>query len=136
MKFVYVLDTSKCSIGDLPPKIIKMAKESVCPYLADCINAVICKCSFSDELKKSDATAIFEKGDPSWKGDYRPISVLAVLPKIYERNMGVQMNHQFIGILLPYYLALSKVISPSMPYVMQPELRKGASIPMALLVQF
>ena len=38
---------------------------------------------------------------PCWKGNYRPISILAALSKIYERNMGVQMNSHFNGILSP-----------------------------------
>ena len=101
MKFVEILDPCKSTSGDIPTKIIKMAKESICPYLTDCINAAIYNCSFPDELKKADVTAIFKKGDPCWKGNYRPISILAALSKIYERNMGVQMNSHFNGILSP-----------------------------------
>ena len=41
MKFVEILDPCKSTSGDIPTKIIKMAKESVCPYLTDCINAAI-----------------------------------------------------------------------------------------------
>ena len=43
----------------------------------------------------------FKKGDPSFKRNYRPISVLATLSRIYERNMGVQINNYINGILSP-----------------------------------
>ena len=99
IKFVEVLDTNKSTSGDIPTKIIKMAKESICPYLSDCINAAIYNCTFPDELKKADVSAIFQKGDPGCKGNYRPISILAARSNIYERNMGVQMNSYFNGIL-------------------------------------
>ena len=39
MKIVEVLDTSKFTSGDIPIKIIKMAKESIFLHLNDCINA-------------------------------------------------------------------------------------------------
>ena len=80
MKFVEVLDTSKSTSGDIPTKIIKIAKESICPYLTDCINAAIYNCTFPDELKKADVSS-FKKGDPSCKGNYRPISILAAVSK-------------------------------------------------------
>ena len=89
MKFVEVLDTSKSNSGDMPTKIIKMTKENICPCLTDCINAAIYNCTLPDEVKKADVSAIFEKDDPSCKVNYRPISILEALSKIYERNMGV-----------------------------------------------
>ena len=99
MKFVEVLDTNKCNSGDIPTKIIKMAKENICPCLTDCINAAICNCTLLDELKKADLSAIFRKGDPSCNENYRPISILAAISKIYERRLGVHMNSHFNGIL-------------------------------------
>ena len=99
MQFVEVLDTSKSTSGDISTKIIKMAKENICPYLTDCINAAIYNCTFPDELKKADVSAIFKKDDPSCKENCRPISILAAMSKIYERSMGVQMTSYFKGIL-------------------------------------
>ena len=71
------------------------------PYLTDYINAAIYNCSFLDELKKADVSAMFKKGNLSSKGNYRPISMFAALSKIYEQNMRVQMNRHFTGILSP-----------------------------------
>ena len=72
---------------------------SLCPYLTDCINAAIQNCSFPDELKKADVSSIFKQDDSSWKGNYRPISVLSALSKVYERIIGVQMDRHFATIL-------------------------------------
>ena len=111
-----------------------MAKENTRPYLTDFIYAAIYNCTFPDELKKADVSAIFTKGDPSCKENYRPISILTAMSKIYERSMGVQMNSYFKGILSA--LLSGKDIAPSMPYFMQRILGKDALIPMALLVLF
>ena len=76
-----------------------MAKGNIYPYPTECINVAIYNCTFPDELKKADVSAIFEKGHPSCKESYKPISILAAMPKIYEQSMGVQMNNHFNGIL-------------------------------------
>ena len=136
MKFFEVLDTSKSTSGDIPTKIIKMAKENICPYLTDCINAAIYKCTFPDELKKADVSAIFKKGNPSCRENYRPISILTAICKIYERSMGVQMNSYFKGILSALLSGFRKDIAPSMPYFVQRKLGKDALITIALLVLF
>ena len=67
--------------------IIKMAKESICPYLTICVNAAIYNYLFPKKLKKAQVSAIFNKGDPTWKGNYIPFSILAALPKIYEQPL-------------------------------------------------
>ena len=59
MKFVEVLDTSKFTSDDVPTKLKKMANESICPYLTDCINAATYSCSFQYEWKKADVSVIF-----------------------------------------------------------------------------
>ena len=78
-----------------------MAKESTWQYLTHYINAAIYNCSFLDELKKADVSAMFKKSNPSCKRNCRPISILAALSKIYEQSMIVQMNSHFNGILFP-----------------------------------
>ena len=134
MEFVEVLDTSKSNSGDISTKIIKMAKESIGLYLTDYMNAVIYNCSFPDEFKKADVSAMLKNGDPSCKGNCRPISILAALSKIYERNKGAQMNSHFNGILSPLKSASGKDTVPSMPYSVQPKLGKGTLMPMAFPV--
>ena len=41
MKLVKVLDANKSTSGDMPTKVIKMDKESICLYLADCTNVAV-----------------------------------------------------------------------------------------------
>ena len=62
MRIAEALYHSKYTSGDIPIKIMKMAKERICPYLTDCINAAIYNCSFLDGVKKADISAIFKRG--------------------------------------------------------------------------
>ena len=41
---------------------------------------------FPDELKVAKITPIFKKGDRSNPGNYRPISILPTISKLYERQ--------------------------------------------------
>ena len=93
---ILTLKTSKPSSDNLQTKIIQEAKDTICPYLTDCINATIDNCVFPDKLKEAVVCAIYKKGDPGQKGNYRPISILLAMSKIFERIMSEQIN-QFIG---------------------------------------
>ena len=123
MKFVEVLDTSKSTSGDIPTKILKMAKENM-PLSTDCINAVIYNCTFPDELKKAGVSAIFKRGDPCCEENCRPIIILAALSKIYKRSMGVQMNTHFNGILSALLSGFRQGYSAQHAYFVQRHLEK------------
>ncbi len=131
MKFVETLDASKSTSGNKPTKIIKMAKYILCPYLTDCINTAIQNCSFPDELKKADVSSIFKQDDSSWKGNYRPISVLSALSKVYEKIIEVILYLQYY---LTYCPALGKDTVLNMRYFMLSNPGKNVLIPKALLV--
>ena len=95
---IEALDNSKSNSGNIPTKIIQEAKEVICPYLTDCINATMDNCCFPDKLKEADVCAIHKKDDTCQKVNYRPISVLSAMSKIFERIMSEQINQFFVGI--------------------------------------
>ena len=96
---IEALDNSKSKSGNIPTKIIQEAKEVICPYLTDCINATMDNCCFPDKLKEADVCAIHKKDDTCQKVNFRPISVLSAMSKIFERIMSEQINQFFVGIL-------------------------------------
>ena len=51
--------------------------------LTNCINEAIRNNKFPDSLKLSDITPVFKKLDPSDKANYRPVSVLLLLSKVF-----------------------------------------------------
>ena len=48
--------------------------------------------SFPDKLKLADVSPIYKKGGRSEKSNYRPVSILPAISKLYERFMFVQIN--------------------------------------------
>ena len=54
-------------------------------------NEVITQKSFPNNLKLADVTPVFKKEDASLLKNYRPVSVIPVVFKIYERIMQTQI---------------------------------------------
>ena len=84
-----MLDTTRTNSGCIPTKTLKATKDKVCPYLTDCINSTIYDCNFPSEL--AELCPLFKNGDSNHKANYRPISVLSVPSKIYERVLKDQI---------------------------------------------
>ena len=48
LKFINIAKFNKCSSGDIPAKIIKIAKEEVIVAITNCINKCVSSSNFSD----------------------------------------------------------------------------------------
>ena len=106
------LRTNKGTRGDLPIKIIKLAAKVNINQLTDCINAAIFENIFPNELKLGDVSPIFKKDDSTDKGNFRPISVLSAVSKIYEKILTDQINSYMEDILSPNLCGFRKGYSP------------------------
>ena len=72
------------SAEEIPIKILK--ESTFCfPELTNCINESLTNNKFPDTLKLSDITPIYKKLDPSDKANYRPVSILPLLSKVFEK---------------------------------------------------
>ena len=97
MRQIDLLDTKISNSGCIPTRIIKAMKDILCPFLTDCINSTIYDCNFSSELKEAELCPLFKNGDSNHKENFRPISVLPVTSKIYERVLKDQIYLYFKG---------------------------------------
>ena len=75
----------KSSSGEISPAIIKLAKKEISIPITNCINICISIKSFQDELKVADVIPVFKKEDPNSKANSRPISLLPIISKTFER---------------------------------------------------
>ena len=78
-------------INSIPAKILKSNSDILLPYLTDAFNLCLSELAFPHELKAGDITALFKKGDTFSKKNYRPITVLSAISKIFERIMYEQI---------------------------------------------
>ena len=86
------LDSSKAApIGDISVDILKSTIDIHLSFITSSINLWIEKGCFPEELKLAEVSPIFKKKDLD-KENYRPVSVLPHVSKIFERIMHHQIN--------------------------------------------
>jgi len=83
---------NKCSnIHELPTKILKHIAHIISPVLTNIINQSFIRGIFPDTLKIARITPIPKPGDPSNVSNYRPISSLPIISKIFEKAVHKQL---------------------------------------------
>ena len=79
------LKNSSSSVKTYPTKVLKIIEPIVSPILTKFINKSITNSFFPDSLKTARVIPIFKGGDKSNISNYRPISILPIFSKIFER---------------------------------------------------
>ena len=101
LRYINEIDIKKSSSGEISPAIIKLAKKEILIPITNCINKCISTKSFPDALKVADVIPVFKKEDPKNKANYRPISLLPIISKIFERVLFEQIEKFSEKILSP-----------------------------------
>ena len=81
--FSILVDT-KSSGGDIPLRILK-GNKIFAQVLCKWINNSFKSGDFQDPLKLAETTPIHKKEDPFDKDNYRPISILPLISKVFEK---------------------------------------------------
>ena len=90
------LDSSKaCLETDIPTKIIKENSEFFSTIVGKGFNESLKTGYFPDKFKKANITAVFKNEERTCKNNYRPISTLSNLSKVFERIMHKQISKYF-----------------------------------------
>ena len=77
------LKTNKAAGGDIPLKLLKEC-DFTYEKSSNCINNSLSEALFSDSLKRANITLVHKKNDPLDEQNYRPVSILSLLYKVYE----------------------------------------------------
>ena len=86
------IPNSKASGGEIPLNILKQSRFTY-EMLTDCINdAIVGENIFPDSLKFADITPVHKKDETTNKENYRPVSVLPLISKIFERIIYDQLS--------------------------------------------
>ena len=91
-KVVKILNNNKKTSGNIPIRILKENINILLPHITDCINSSISDGIFPDALKLADISPIFKKGNETDKVNYRPISLLPAISKVYEKIIYIQLE--------------------------------------------
>ena len=87
------LNTNKaCRSGSVPTKILKEYSDICSKPLLTIINDGILSGKFDDTLKLADLVPIHKEGDTMHKQNYRNVSLLPVVSKVFEKVMQKQIG--------------------------------------------
>ena len=94
LEFIQNLE-NKYSSGDvyMSNLIIKTASTIIAPYLTYLINKSMNQGVFPDKLKKAKVIPLFKERSKTDVNNYRPISLLTIWSKIFERVIYNRMYH-------------------------------------------
>ena len=103
-RFLSTIDEKK-SVGldKIPNKLLKLAADVIAPSLTGIFAISINTGIFPRELKASRVSPIFKSGTKTDPSNYRPISVIPVVAKIFEKIIFDQLYE---------YLNTNKLLSP------------------------
>lgn len=91
------LDSNKGpGIDGITAEILKNCVHNLSPILVHILNNVFTSGKYPDELKIAKITPIFKDGDRLQPANYRPISVLPTLNKVFERAIQTRFV-EFLG---------------------------------------
>jgi len=76
---------------------LKLSKYLLAPLLSNVINENICDGVFPNNLKIAKVVPIFKSGDSEIPTNYRPISVLTYVSKIFEKVLYGRLNDCFVN---------------------------------------
>ena len=85
------LSTNKAAGGEIPVNILKKSNFSF-DELTKCVNYALTNGKFPITLKNANATPVHKKDDPTDKTNFRPVSVLLLLSKEFERVIYNQLG--------------------------------------------
>ena len=73
--------------GDIPVNLLKESIDTYLPVLTEIINSSFEQNEFPNELKLADIIPIFKKKDPLNKENYRPVSILSHMSKVFDIDL-------------------------------------------------
>ena len=97
------------TFNNIPAKILVDAKFIWSPYITKIYNDSKNESKFPGSLKMAGISPVHKKDDLSSKTNYRPVSILPSISKIFERDMCNQI-YIWMNICHIFYVAFVKAI--------------------------
>ena len=111
-KEILNMDVNKASqSSDIPTKIVKENVDIFGNFVCTSFKNTIKSSCFYENLKYVDVTPLYKKGKKDVKDNYRPVSILPNLSKIFEKCMFKQITQFFDKMFSKYQCGFRKGFS-------------------------
>ena len=70
----------------IAPKILKLAAVNLTPHITSLINDMFTSSVFPKQLKKAEICPLYKKGSNLDKANYRPVSILTSISKLFQKR--------------------------------------------------
>jgi hypothetical protein len=84
-------------LDGISPNILKMSATVIYESLTHIFNLSLCTGNFPSKLKLARVTPLYKSGDIVDMNNYRPISVLPILSKLFEKIVYAQIYEYLIN---------------------------------------
>ena len=112
LKEIRGLSTTKASQdNDLPVKILKENADYFAEFICIQFNDSVNSSKFPSSFKCANITPIFKNESRNHKTNYRPVSILPIVSKIFEKIMSNQLSTCFEKIILKFQCDFRKGFS-------------------------
>ena len=93
LKILKTLNPKKATGCDqIPAKLLKHASLQIAPVISIIINKALDEGTFPNNLKKAEVIPVYKKSDKLNKSNYRPVSILPILAKVFEKVLAHQIT--------------------------------------------
>ena len=89
-------------------RLLKASTPVTTHHICHLVNQSISSGIFPDRLKEAQVIPLFKKEDPLNKKNYRPVSILPMISKVYEKVLSTQLSHYFDNIFHNFLCAFRK----------------------------
>ena len=112
MKQINSLEKNKpTTFNNIPTRILVENSDIISPFITDIYNESSSKSEFPNSLKLADLTPVHKKDERIMKENYRPVSILPPISKIFERNMQGQIEAYIDKYLSPFLFGFRRGFS-------------------------
>ena len=94
--------------NDIPVNIMKGCNDIISPYLTNLLNDLIENNTYPDSLKLAEVSPAHKKDETTNKNNYRPISLLPCISKVFEKILYAQIYNFIEKFLSPYLCGFRK----------------------------
>ena len=89
-------------------RLLKASTPVTTHHICHLVNQSISSGIFPDRLKEAQVIPLFKKEDPLNKKNYRPVSILPMISKVYEKVLSTQLSDYFDNIFHNFLCAFRK----------------------------